>query len=437
MEKTGNEAHKAQPNGLLWAYWEAHFKAFFFFSPRALPFVSTRKPRNQECKKSRTCDMDQEFHFDPFTGGDFDYPKGESFSGDASSGFSSSGGCPSSCDFDYPDGESFSGGASSGFSSSGGVQLRVRSHPGRGGESFSGGAASGELDYLGSSGCSSSGGDDLHGGFPSSCDEQREQLRVPGHPDRDGELFSGGAASSGFDHPGSCGRSSSAGEELHGHPYRDGYSFSGGAASNECHFLGRSGVPSSGDRYRCGEPFSGGYARGHGDLLGWSSCHSSCSQLLQGPATIVIVINDGAHAHGGGLAKAGQASSMSVPLVKSKQGTSLVPQLKFGPSAAPNLLHLLMEHILWDALEFSISWTTLRRHQPKLPTEWSWWMAMGSPFIQIDGICSIAASVMCVEAQHRLAFEILHGIGSFPLKAKRLKGVKKKCINKKVWSPAD
>ncbi len=71
--------------------------------------------------------------------------------------------------------------------------------------------------------------------------------------------------------------------------------------------------------------------------------------------------------------------------VKSKQGTSLVPQLKLGPSAAPNLLHWLMEHILWDALEFSISWTTLRRHQPKLPSEWSWWMAMGSPFIQIDG----------------------------------------------------
>uniref|UniRef100_A0A0D3FR79 Uncharacterized protein n=1 Tax=Oryza barthii TaxID=65489 RepID=A0A0D3FR79_9ORYZ len=123
--------------------------------------------------------MDQEFHFDPFTGGDFDYPKGESFSGDASSGFSSSGGCPSSCDFDYPDGESFSGGASSGFSSSGSVQLRVRGHPGRVRESFSGGAASGELDYLGSSGCSSSGGDDLHGGCPSSCGEQ---LRVPGYP---------------------------------------------------------------------------------------------------------------------------------------------------------------------------------------------------------------------------------------------------------------
>jgi hypothetical protein len=44
---------------------------------------------------------------------------------------------------------------------------------------------------------------------------------------------------------------------------------------------------------------------------------------------------------------------------------------------------------------------------------------------------------MCVEAQHRLAFETLHGIGSFSLKAKRPKGVKKKCINKKVWSPAD
>uniref|UniRef100_A0A0D3FR82 Uncharacterized protein n=1 Tax=Oryza barthii TaxID=65489 RepID=A0A0D3FR82_9ORYZ len=126
--------------------------------------------------------------------------------------------------------------------------------------------------------------------------------------------------------------------------------------------------------------------------------------------------------------------------VKAKQGT---PQLKLGFNdcdenlAAPNLLHLLMDNILWDVLEFSISWVTLRRYQPKLPSEWSWWMAMGSPFIQIDGICSIAASVMCVEAQHRLAFETLHGIGSFSLKAKRPKGVKKKCINKKVWSPAD
>lgn len=53
----------------------------------------------------------------------------------------------------------------------------------------------------------------------------------------------------------------------------------------------------------------------------------------------------------------------------------------------------------------------------------------------VTGICSIAASVMCVEAQHRLAFEILHGIGRFPLKAKRLKGVKKKCINKKGVEP--
>uniref|UniRef100_A0A0E0KLE8 Uncharacterized protein n=1 Tax=Oryza punctata TaxID=4537 RepID=A0A0E0KLE8_ORYPU len=57
--------------------------------------------------------------------------------------------------------------------------------------------------------------------------------------------------------------------------------------------------------------------------------------------------------------------------------------------------------------------------------------------IDVIGICSIAASVMCVEAQHRLAFETIHGIGSFPLKAKRLKAVKKKCMNTKVWSPAD
>jgi hypothetical protein len=74
--------------------------------------------------------------------------------------------------------------------------------------------------------------------------------------------------------------------------------------------------------------------------------------------------------------------------VKAKQGT---PQLKLGFNdcdenlAAPNLLHLLMDNILRDVLEFSISWVTLRRYQPKLPSEWSWWMAMGSLFIQIDG----------------------------------------------------
>lgn len=49
--------------------------------------------------------------------------------------------------------------------------------------------------------------------------------------------------------------------------------------------------------------------------------------------------------------------------VKSKQGTSLVPQLKLGPSAAPNLLRWLMEHILRDALEFFV--TILKKHVAK------------------------------------------------------------------------
>ncbi|KAF0912430.1 hypothetical protein E2562_014069 [Oryza meyeriana var. granulata] len=41
---------------------------------------------------------------------------------------------------------------------------------------------------------------------------------------------------------------------------------------------------------------------------------------------------------------------------------------------------------------------------------------------------------MCVEAQHRLAFEVLHGYSSFSLKAKRMKELRVECQKKGVWT---
>ncbi|XP_037486844.1 uncharacterized protein LOC119365328 [Triticum dicoccoides] len=44
---------------------------------------------------------------------------------------------------------------------------------------------------------------------------------------------------------------------------------------------------------------------------------------------------------------------------------------------------------------------------------WSWLDIMGSPLMQDNGSCTIAACLMCLDAQHRLAFERQHGVDTF------------------------
>lgn len=44
---------------------------------------------------------------------------------------------------------------------------------------------------------------------------------------------------------------------------------------------------------------------------------------------------------------------------------------------------------------------------------------------------------MCVEAQHRLAFERVHGHGKFTFAAKHPTALKKKCRGRQVWDPDD
>nr|BAD08746.1 hypothetical protein [Oryza sativa Japonica Group] len=76
-----------------------------------------------------------------------------------------------------------------------------------------------------------------------------------------------------------------------------------------------------------------------------------------------------------------------------------------------------------------------RRGGPQAPEpEFSWISVMGDPVINTDGSCTIAAATVCIEAQHRLAFERLYGKGSFPCKAKVPKELKKACYRQGIWS---
>ncbi|WVZ86976.1 hypothetical protein U9M48_033684 [Paspalum notatum var. saurae] len=70
---------------------------------------------------------------------------------------------------------------------------------------------------------------------------------------------------------------------------------------------------------------------------------------------------------------------------------------------------------------------------PPLP-EFSWFAVMGSPILNEDGSCTISACIMCVEAQHRLSFERLHGKGTFPCKAKAVGKFKDMCLKRGIWS---
>ncbi|XP_072147472.1 uncharacterized protein [Setaria viridis] len=55
----------------------------------------------------------------------------------------------------------------------------------------------------------------------------------------------------------------------------------------------------------------------------------------------------------------------------------------------------------------------------------------------VSGSCSIAACTMCIEAQHRLAFERVNGSGSFTFKAKVPSELKKACYKGGIWSSED
>jgi len=79
-----------------------------------------------------------------------------------------------------------------------------------------------------------------------------------------------------------------------------------------------------------------------------------------------------------------------------------------------------------------------KRQQPQAPSpEFSWLSVMGSPIINSDSSCTISACTMCIEAQHRLAFERLNGRGSFTFKAKVPAEPKKTCYRTGVWNRED
>ncbi|XP_062182190.1 uncharacterized protein LOC133886533 [Phragmites australis] len=74
----------------------------------------------------------------------------------------------------------------------------------------------------------------------------------------------------------------------------------------------------------------------------------------------------------------------------------------------------------------------LRVPQPPEP-EFSWLSMMGKPIINTDSSCTISACTMCIEAQHRLAFERINGKGSFQCKAMAPGKLKKVCYKRDVW----
>ncbi|XP_047079201.1 uncharacterized protein LOC124689776 [Lolium rigidum] len=65
---------------------------------------------------------------------------------------------------------------------------------------------------------------------------------------------------------------------------------------------------------------------------------------------------------------------------------------------------------------------------------------MGAPVVQLEneGSCTISACTGCTEAQHRLAYERVHGWGSFPCRARvPPTHLKLECLKRKVWDPVD
>lgn len=150
------------------------------------------------------------------------------------------------------------------------------------------------------------------------------------------------------------------------------------------------------------------------------------------------------------------ASSIEPPDVRIKSFLSaLLATIRIG-----QLVFLSLYDSVLSWLPCGFFW---RRGEPQAPEpEFSWISVMGDPVINTDGkccyqcfhfqlflslygsliewivfilgSCTIAAATVCIEAQHRLAFERLYGKGSFPCKAKVPKELKKACYRQGIWS---
>lgn len=68
---------------------------------------------------------------------------------------------------------------------------------------------------------------------------------------------------------------------------------------------------------------------------------------------------------------------------------------------------------------------------------WSWLGVVGDPIQNNDDTCSICATLVCLEARHRLDFERRYGFNKFPfyITAAAVADLKNQCTVRGVWTP--
>ncbi|KAL6844866.1 hypothetical protein ACP4OV_025525 [Aristida adscensionis] len=75
----------------------------------------------------------------------------------------------------------------------------------------------------------------------------------------------------------------------------------------------------------------------------------------------------------------------------------------------------------------------IRRYWP-LPREHSWEAVLGDVLVQtVPDTCALVAATVCIEAQHRLEFERIHGAGTFSCKAAAPRKLLNACRRARVW----
>ncbi|XBI60154.1 hypothetical protein VPH35_041113 [Triticum aestivum] len=102
----------------------------------------------------------------------------------------------------------------------------------------------------------------------------------------------------------------------------------------------------------------------------------------------------------------GAKAAMDVMLARGRYGGGVAIRLRVATDIGATYWFLEMKDWIGELMG------SPRQYRPM--ESWSWIDIMGRPIGQDKGSCALSACLMCLEAQHRLAFERRHGSDTFP-----------------------
>ncbi|XBI96508.1 hypothetical protein VPH35_032783 [Triticum aestivum] len=102
----------------------------------------------------------------------------------------------------------------------------------------------------------------------------------------------------------------------------------------------------------------------------------------------------------------GAKAAMDVMLARGRYGGGVAIRLRVATDIGATYWFLEIKDWIGELMG------SPRQYRPM--ESWSWIDIMGRPIAQDKGSCALSACLMCLEAQHRLAFERRHGSDTFP-----------------------